>query len=337
MDDRLNDKADTATSYLASEIDANTYTRSQVDDHLNDKADTATSYTITQVDTNTYTRSQVDDRLDDKADSVDLLQVYSGSNTWAEPTKMHFDNCSFALDLASGSTQGAWIVDPQPPITSVVGLTSALAGKAASSNTTIGTSLTVGGTGSASLHLEADTDDTNINEKPMLTWSQEGGNVGMEMGISAGLTTPATVRTCVINWDTQGVGGTGAGGMVFFAIRHNNAWQTWVTETTNSWASASDARLKNVLGPLENCTTKLQSINPCYFEYKADKTKKRRIGLIAQECQVHFQEVVNEGPEDQMLGMCYGDLVPVLLQAIKELAIRVDVLEGKRTKKNASK
>ena len=63
-----------------------------------------------------------------------------------------------------------------------------------------------------------------------------------------------------------------------------------------------------------------------------------RIGLIAQECQVHFPETVAEGPgDDHMLGMCYGDLVPVLLQAIKELAIRVDVLEGKRTKKNASK
>ncbi len=62
-----------------------------------------------------------------------------------------------------------------------------------------------------------------------------------------------------------------------------------------------------------------------------------RIGLIAQECQVDFPEVVNEGPEDQMLGMCYGDLMPVLIQSIKELNMRIQVLEGTRTKKNASK
>ena len=63
-----------------------------------------------------------------------------------------------------------------------------------------------------------------------------------------------------------------------------------------------------------------------------------RIGLIAQECQVHFPETVAEGPgDDHMQGMCYGDLVPVLIQSIKELTIRIEVLEGKRTKKNASK
>jgi len=89
---------------------------------------------------------------------------------------------------------------------------------------------------------------------------------------------------------------------------------------------------------LEDCTAKLNAISPCYFEYKEDQAKKRRIGLIAQECQVHFSEVVSEGPgDDHMLGMCYGDLVPVLIQSIKELTMRIEVLEGKRTKKNASK
>jgi len=270
--------------------------------------------------------------LTTKADSADLLQVYSGSSTWAQPSKVHFDNSTLALDVAPGSsTLGAWIVDPQPPIASVVGLTSALAGKAASSNATIGTSLTVGGTGSSTIHLQADTDDTTIYENPWLKWSQEGGAVAMEMGIVPG-------KSCIINWDSNGVGGASTGGyMMYFGIRNNNSWQTWVTDTTNSWASASDARLKTVLGPLMDCTTKLQSINPCYFQYNSDKTKKRRIGLIAQECQVDFPEVVSEGPEDKMLGMAYGDLVPVLLQAIKELTARVEALEGKRTRKYASK
>jgi len=328
VDDRLNDKADSATTYTIAQVDANTYTQSQVDDRLNDKADSATTYTIAQVDANTYTQSQVDDRLDDKADSADLLQVYSGSSTWVEPTKMHFANSSFALDVAPGSaTQGAWVVESQPPISSVVGLTSALANKAAANNATIGTALTVGGTGNATLHLQADSDDTSIYEEPWLTWSKEGvGNVAMRMGIISG-------RSCIIDWDSNSVGGHSQGWMMYFGIRHQNAWQTWVTDTTNSWATASDARLKTVLAPLENCTAKLSAINPCYFEYKADKSKKRRIGLIAQECQKDFPEVVNEGPEDKMLGMCYGDMVPVLIQAIKELTVRIEGLEGRRKKK----
>ena len=125
--------------------------------------------------------------------------------------------------------------------------------------------------------------------------------------------------------------------MSYFGIRNNNSWQTWVTNVTNSWSYASDARLKTVLGPLEDCTAKLSAISPCYFEYNADGNKKRRIGLIAQECQIDFPEVVNEGPEDQMLGMCYGDLVPCLIAAIKELTVRIEVLEGKSTRKSARK
>jgi len=244
---------------------------------------------------------------------------------------MHFDNSTLALDVAPGSaTSGAWIVDPTPPMSSVVGLTSALADKAASNNATIGTSLTVGGTGSATLHLTADTDDTNIYENPYVKWSQEGGDIAMEMGIVPG-------KSCIINWDSNGVGGSGAGGMVYFGIRRNSSWQTWVTATTNSWASASDARLKTVLGPLEDCTAKLSTISPCYFVYRADEAKKRRIGLLAQECQVDFPEVVSEGPDSGMLGMAYSDLVPVLIQALnetttrlEELTSRVEALESKK-------
>jgi len=324
----LNDKRDHSDSYSISEVDTNTYTRTQVDDLLNDKRDHSDSYSIAQVDANTYTQAEVDDRLNDKADAADLLQVYSGSSTWAEPTKMHFDNCTLALDVAPGSaTQGAWIIDPTPSISSVVGLTSALAGKQA----TIGDTLTIGDTGSSTLHLQADTDNTSLNEEPWLKWSKEGvGNVAMRMGIVSG-------RSCIIDWDSNSVGGHSQGWMMYFGIRHQNAWQTWVTDTTNSWATASDARLKNVLGPLEDCTAKLAAISPCYFEYKADRSRRRRIGLLAQECQVDFPETVSEGPEDQMLGMCYGDLVPVLIQAIKELTVRVEALEGKSTRKSARK
>jgi len=300
-DDLLNDKRDTSDSYSISEIDTNIYTKVQTNDHLNDKRDISDSYSISEIDANTYTKAQVDDRLDDKADSSDLLQVYSGSNTWAEPTKIHFDNCSFAIDVAPGSaTLGAWIVDPQPPMSSVTGLTAAMAGK----QPAITESLSLGTTA------------------PLLSLTR--GAETTQFSIDAGLST-------IIHW------GLGSGA-IYAGYKRAGSWSCWISSSNNSWSSASDARLKNILGPLEFCTTKLQSINPCYFEYTGDATRKRRIGLIAQECQVHFPETVAEGPGDgQMLGMSYGDLVPVLIQAIKELTVRVEALEGKRTKKNASK
>ena len=102
--------------------------------------------------------------------------------------------------------------------------------------------------------------------------------------------------------------------------------------------------MKTVLGPLEDCTAKLAAIRPCYFAYNADKTKKRRIGLIAQECQVDFPEVVNIGPESGMLGMAYSDLVPALIQALnetttrlEELTARVEALEAPRVRKTRAR
>jgi len=98
--------------------------------------------------------------------------------------------------------------------------------------------------------------------------------------------------------------------------------------------------MKTVLGPLENCAAKLAAIQPVYFEYKADSRRRRRIGLLAQECQVDFPEAVSIGPDSGMLGMAYSDLLPVLLQAqnettarLEELTCRVAALEAPKTRK----
>ena len=90
-------------------------------------------------------------------------------------------------------------------------------------------------------------------------------------------------------------------------------------------------RLKDVLGVIENATAKLAKIQQIYFRFLADETRKRRVGLIAQECQVDFPEIVDvRPPPSGQLGMAYGDMVPVLLQAINELSARVEALEQKQ-------
>ncbi len=161
---------------------------------------------------------------------------------------------------------------------------------------------------------------------PSLTLTR--GNVTSEFYVDSGGST-------IINWDKYSSGSS------YFGVKHSGSWQCYLSASGNSWQSSSDARLKTVLGPLENCVAKLQTINPCYYTFLTDTTQKKRIGLLAQECQVHFPEAVDQGPgDDQMLAMSYADLVPVLLQATKEqmqaiqaLTARVEALEGKRRKK----
>ena len=55
----------------------------------------------------------------------------------------------------------------------------------------------------------------------------------------------------------------------------------------------------------------------------------RHYGLLAQEAQAHVPLVIeDDGTEDHYLGLDYRKLVPVLIQAIKELTARVAVLEA---------
>ncbi len=60
------------------------------------------------------------------------------------------------------------------------------------------------------------------------------------------------------------------------------------------------------------------------------------MGLLAQEVKAICPEIVTTDP-DGFLGMSYQDTTPLLLAAIKELTIRVEILEGQRKKKNTSK
>ncbi len=220
-----------------------------------------------------------------------MLQVFVAANTWAEPTKMHFDNSSFALDLAPGSaTLGAWIVDPTPPMSSVVGLTAALAAK----QSTISDTLTLGST-APMLTLAKGTNQT--------TYTVDGGG------------------SSVINWDVSSSGSS------YFGIKHSGSWQTWLTTSNGSWVTSSDSRLKNVLGQVENACDKLKGVQAVYFEFKADPSKTRKLGLLAQEIQAICPEIVTTGPDDH-LALSYQDTTPMLLAAIKELTLRIEVLEG---------
>ena len=96
-----------------------------------------------------------------------------------------------------------------------------------------------------------------------------------------------------------------------------------------SWSAHSDARIKNVHSTLENNLSKLDGINPIYYSFNNFDDDKNRIGLIAQEVQEHFPELVNLDPKTDNLTLDYTGLIPVLLGAIKELKNKVELLETK--------
>jgi len=81
--------------------------------------------------------------------------------------------------------------------------------------------------------------------------------------------------------------------------------------------SGSDERLKKDINPLEDSLTKLSLLQGVSFKWRDLKVEGTQIGLIAQEVEAVFPELVETGPEG-MMGVNYTGLIAVLIEALKE-------------------
>ena len=97
--------------------------------------------------------------------------------------------------------------------------------------------------------------------------------------------------------------------------------------TTNG--SASDERLKENIVPLEKGLEKIEKIKTYKFNYK-DRPEDTLPGVIAQEIEKILPEVVYdiEMEDDTYKAVRYQQIVPVLIEAIKELSDKVNVLQN---------
>jgi len=103
----------------------------------------------------------------------------------------------------------------------------------------------------------------------------------------------------------------------------------------NITAYYSDDRLKTNLGQIKNALEKIKTLSGFYFE--ANETAKslgyttiRDVGISAQKVQNILPEVVVPAPiDDQYLTVRYEKLIPLLIEAIKEIDIKVSDLSKK--------
>jgi len=106
-----------------------------------------------------------------------------------------------------------------------------------------------------------------------------------------------------------------------------------IRATNNITAYFSDERLKTKLGNIENALDKVMSLNGFYHE--ANETAQalgyqvvREVGVSAQEVNAVLPEVVAPAPIDpQYMTVRYERLVPLLIEAIKELKSEIDSLK----------
>ena len=124
------------------------------------------------------------------------------------------------------------------------------------------------------------------------------------------------------------------GEFVFFQdatskIEDGSTGMNYAVVMADSFNCASDARLKKDIYPLESALDKIDSIRGVnYYWRDENQSKERQVGVIAQEIQVVYPELVMEGGNG-FLSVDYPKLTAVLIQSIKELKAMVLALAQK--------
>lgn len=108
-----------------------------------------------------------------------------------------------------------------------------------------------------------------------------------------------------------------------------------IRATNDITAYYSDDRLKTKLGNIENALEKVVGLSGFYYEpnevaQALGYEVKKQVGVSAQSVQAIMPEVVKPAPiDEQYLTVQYEKLVPLLIEAIKELKAEVDALKNK--------
>ena len=97
---------------------------------------------------------------------------------------------------------------------------------------------------------------------------------------------------------------------------------------SNAFFAASDERKKNIVDniPLEKAYELLHKCQTVLYIWKNDDSKERQIGLLAQEVQNYFPELVLTDAEGY-LSLDYSKITVVLMRVIKDMEERLTKLE----------
>ena len=90
----------------------------------------------------------------------------------------------------------------------------------------------------------------------------------------------------------------------------------------------SDARIKTNIHTIENALDKTLRMRGVTYNRTDGNDASNKVGVIAQEVMEILPEVVHE-QSDGMLGVSYGNIVGVLIEAIKEQQKQIEELQNK--------
>lgn len=181
----------------------------------------------------------------------------------------------------------------------------------------------------------------------------------------ASLTTTGAIKSAIGAVDSGGYGWVGNVSNHPFLIQTNNTERMRISSTGglsvgttadpgagaiyatgNITAYYSDERLKNVSGKIENALDKVNALSGVYYtnnevaNEQGYTSTETQVGVLAQQVKAVLPEIVKAAPFDldadgnsksgeNYMTVQYERLVPLLIEAIKELSAKVEALEAK--------
>lgn len=114
----------------------------------------------------------------------------------------------------------------------------------------------------------------------------------------------------------------------------DNRWNT--VYTINGVDQTSDMRHKKNVEQLGYGLSEIMKVNTITFDWKTSLKPHRNIGFNAQQLQSVMPELVNVGDDaDKTLSVNYGNITPVLVNAVKELQAEIDALKAENARLSA--
>ena len=89
---------------------------------------------------------------------------------------------------------------------------------------------------------------------------------------------------------------------------------------------SSDKTLKKNIKKLESPLSTITSLEGKSFNWKDDRDSIKHYGLIAQDVEKILPDIIWKNKEDKM-SVNYIELVPILIEAVKELSAEVEELK----------
>jgi hypothetical protein len=144
-------------------------------------------------------------------------------------------------------------------------------------------------------------------------------------GYKLSATTNGGAVAIFVNTDTGGSSQT----TLVFRRNTSDVGSISTTSSATAYNTSSDARLKTNVSDAAPASALIDAIQVRQFDWKADNSHQR-YGMVAQELLEVAPEAVSVPADpEQMMGVDYSKLVPMMIKTIQELTTRLAALEAK--------